>query len=204
MGVSRSLGYWDSQWRLLPSLNRRAHVQRYIDVGDDGDEYVEPDYLQELKLRTDFANALDSAGLEVPDSELFRGARFDPDRHSPVDRRTHRLMALAPHQGVPTRLLDWTAHANYAAYFAAVGVVGARDHDGELEVWALRLRYDAQQGVILGCNGHDFVQLVTAPRVTSKNQHAQRGLFTITELPSIPVPLAGSNGRVGFVQPKRP
>src|SRR5439155_16570701 len=44
---------------------------------------------------------------------------------------------VARHHGLPTRLLDWTANALYALYFASVA---DQEHDGKL--WAMLPRSD--------------------------------------------------------------
>lgn len=86
------------------------------------------------------------------------------------------LLALAQHYGVPTRLLDWSDKPLIAAYFAA-----KKASKGFLSVWALNLDW------IINTAFPDnlpkiSVYVVTAPRASNPNLHAQGGVFTTEQL----------------------
>src|SRR6516162_7691465 len=62
-------GHGDSSWRLLPLVNRRKELRRFLgDIGElDGDDrYCVPKNKHALQLLRTFANALDSAGRDIP------------------------------------------------------------------------------------------------------------------------------------------
>jgi hypothetical protein len=79
-------------------------------------------------------------------------------------------------------LLDWSLHPFTAAYFAAEGAArriaasASRADEGNIEVWALDR--DGVRTLWPIADGARVV-LVTAPRATNQNLHAQAGVFTL-------------------------
>ncbi len=123
-------------------------------------------------------------------------------------RRTHPIVGhtmtageaifLARHHSLPTRLLDWTANALYALYFACVEdeCEDAKSEDGK--VWALLPRehfspLDAFDLVkkqseqdLFGSLGNPAVKIVH-PLYNSPRLVAQDGAFTIQSNPWVPI-----------------
>jgi len=153
----------------------------------------------EGKIVRQFLIGLDVQGLAPPSEAAFQwrdlGGLFG-DLTSPSHKaewpppRFAPLFALAQHHGIPTRLLDWSAHPYIAAYFAAIDVCG-RSSSGvrsapNLAVWALLTgRFGA---VVLDDPINQKwpqLRLVRPPRHSNPNLHAQEGVFTLLLNPQL-------------------
>lgn len=135
----------------------------------------------------EFFWSIDNQGLEIPgDSALLRTPAGWRDLKKkiqnigwPIDDLLP-LLAIAEHYGVPTRLLDWSDRPLVAAFFAAKGA--AKKPGGNyLSVWALNLDWIIHEA-FPGSKKKMSVYVVTAPRATNPNLHAQGGVFTTENL----------------------
>jgi len=161
--------------------------------------------LAEMHTLRAFYLLADQEGLSIPeDSQTLRAHMLDPWNYLIMLQREKMawppaellsLAGLAQHQGLPTRLLDWSYNVSVATYFACVDAakdwarletkkVGRltkqqrlRRDGGRMEVWALNLYMTTpHKGVEL--EKAPFVSL-TAPGAGNENLRAQQGLFTL-------------------------
>lgn len=181
-------GQWNAEWRLTPTAFRpgvRLTYELQIHSHDanpaDVDSYEQKN--AEFFTIFEFLRLADAVGLRVPgDHPIFRTNRVFTnvvghitcglDRWPPDD--VLQLLAIAQHHGVPTRLLDFTYRWAVAAFFAAVPSrepLHSPLHD-RLAVWALDIDH-----VYFSAEREERVRIVTVPRATNANLHAQHGFF---------------------------
>lgn len=186
-------GHADAEWKLIPSAFR-PDTKFSMNPGDQfapstlhGEQV-----LGEAILIRAFLRGINRQGLSGPTEASLRWLNFSallgdlakPDGY--VEWPPHDiapLFALAQHQGVPTRLLDWTERPLIAAYFAAVDAA-ARHRDGIgsgwMAIWALELT--RAQIIIMGdlkTRRQPELQIVRPPRFSNANMRAQEGVFTV-------------------------
>jgi len=161
---------------LLPSAHRDEAAWQAFKPGFDprhASEAARKEAERELARR--FYLTLDKAGFPLPGmAPLTKAALHGVSSSWPPGAVTD-LLALAQHYDVPTRLLDWTDRGLVGAYFAALKPHG--EEDSHLAVWALSRTFTRKYGLV--SNGvQTTIHLVSAPRASNPNLHAQGGQFT--------------------------
>lgn len=154
----------------------------------------------ELTMAIDFFQFADASGLPLPeDSQKLRRVlkkagddlrtlKDDEGRFLWPPEDVWSLLALAQHYGVPTRLLDWTRNSYTAAYFAAIGAAKILANQREelpmyLSVWAFNIDTFDVSATLAPPFGNPerlaCIKIVTVPRASNPNLHAQKGIFTL-------------------------
>jgi hypothetical protein len=202
-------GHSNSYWSLQPKAFRidtemlTAELSRWEPIREHKSQPTSFDQaLAEMHTLRAFYLLADQEGLSIPeDSQMLRAHMLDPWNYLIALQKEDAawppsellsLAGLAQHQGLPTRLLDWSYNASVATYFACVDAAEEwaglqsrrltekqrlRRDNGRLEVWALNLYMTTPYDGV-GLDEAPFVS-VTTPGAGNENLRAQHGLFTL-------------------------
>jgi|AntAceMinimDraft_16_1070373.scaffolds.fasta_scaffold09096_2 hypothetical protein len=147
----------------------------------------------EMRVAQKFFLLADARGLEIPeDTQRLRREIWQQADRQVVAARwpPHHwlsLLALARHNGLPARLLDWSWNPYVAAYFAASGAYeallnGSSEPTDRLEVYALNVE-SSHANLVRSKHGINplpgSIEFVTAPAAGNENLRAQEGVFTL-------------------------
>ena len=186
----------DDNYRLIPSALRTVPpaVLGYTFAPVTGLQATNAEQKDvEFKRLHEFYWSIDAQGLKVPgDGNFLRTPGGWRDMENKIEKNGWPidellpLLALAQHYGVPTRLLDWSDRPLVAAFFAAKSV--AVNPKGKyISVWALNLDWIINKA-FPGSSPKMSVYVVTAPRASNPNLHAQGGVFTTENLTANDLP----------------
>jgi hypothetical protein len=179
-------GHWDVSWALLPAAYRSQSWRRFRGGRDDS---LAPHALEALTAKAlfEFGRRMDESGLSIPSHHRLETWNLEQLHHETLvsEPDIWPFVALAQHHGLPTGLLDWTRVAHFGAYFAAASD-GAPDNSRRLAIWALSERFvrraeSSAPPWTMTAPVLPRIRLVTAPRASNPNLHAQAGLFVVWE-----------------------
>lgn len=173
-------GQEDANWHLVASANRADH---------GFDRFPKNHYRPDTSLSTkgekhiaaSFERLMRDRGIDVP---RFPTTSSDPGTYWKDDENQWPrgddipVLALAQHEGLPTRLLDWSSNAYVAAYFAAIGAVANKRET--LAVWAIH-RGSLSDSIMLPEAEHGpplTLLVVKPPPIGNAKLLAQSGFFT--------------------------
>ena len=186
-------GHSDDNYKLIPSSLRSnaeigfTHIPKGVQSTNAKQIEAEFERLQYL------FGAVDTKGLNVPiDGKLLRTPDSYKNLHDNIEKQWPcdellPLMALAQHYGIHTRLLDWTDNPLTAAHFAAITPLEIQLrkprllNNKNIALWALNLDWILHDAFPSAGSKKMAVYVITAPRSSNPNLHAQGGVFT-TEL----------------------
>lgn len=195
-------GHGNADWKLEPSILRPNTVQLLEKIWGPAPT-ADLQVLMEYTMLRAFVECCDTVGVYLPEvpaglrdetgatSSFLHQCREYPEAWPCDFEQTFpRIMAMARHHGLPTRLLDWTTDPYVAVRFAVSDALRLREEAISQEDET----YSHQNLAIWELNTAKLppltppVRVYNLPRAISKNMASQFGLFTVH-------PLVGKKGQ---------
>src|SRR5215213_5274865 len=190
-GVFIFRGQSSADDRLVPAAFR-ADVQLLSTLGYQSPPFGRIKAQCEAELHTirRFFDIASRHGIRIPeDSQLLRQQLdewkvrlayrdFSPFLWPPIEFRS--LIALAQHNRVPTRALDWSWSPLVAAYFAVEPLARTRRESGNACVWVFNYTVKEMDDVLADLYpGNRPIVLFTTSGADNVNLRAQQALFMV-------------------------
>jgi hypothetical protein len=183
-------GIKDAAYDGVPTALREkplSHVLRWAKAG--GRSGLSEDLLirAEAAILREFFKKADAQGLEIPgeggrvrqwaaaqnaETAVAELSHFNDQSEWPP-KELMPLAAIAQHNGVATRLLDWSRRPLVSAWFAAAGAADGASPSGTMAIWAARYKLSNQHND--GLFRLADLELTAAARSTNRNLHLQSG-----------------------------
>ncbi|MGY3928530.1 FRG domain-containing protein [Aeromonas simiae] len=171
-------GHADHTWKLIPSAYRESFPSSKWSHSRSNDftKYIVSgqSHFSEVRNFSKFVSGVDEIGFFVESNVLAQCKVIDDHTSLSAchyfnwpNNDSYRLLALAQHYGMPTRLLDWTTDPLVSLFFAT-----QECKSDKLDVWVLPELLIKLGEIMRG------VKVIHVPKVDNINVQAQSGLFT--------------------------
>lgn len=183
-------GQSSKSYTLLPSALREDRLKELINASGwiryDVQLSIKKQLELEIKALTNFYKLAHANGLNIPKINYISSRYDDPFSYDFILGTEDvlwphpdfiELMAIAQHNGIPTRMLDWTYDYNVALYFAALGAckklhIDTYKENDFITLWIINITD------FIVFNDDAPIKFVVSNYCENKNIHAQRGILS--------------------------